>query len=190
MAQFNQYDSIIDLSAIKDYCRDKGRLCHYAKDDVFVTQGSVGKYLGVVESGYFKYTTLTSSGSEAVVGFAFEGEIVADFYNSYNRRPSEITIKAGADAEVSQINMAEARCLFDDSFDDNLSALNGTLFSEVYSRYLELYRKTPTERYLELIGQYPKIFDTVSLRDIASYLLVTPVYLSRIRKNLAKNSGE
>ena len=86
--------------------------------------------------------------------------------------------------------MAEARCLFDDSFDDNLSALNGTLFSEVYSRYLELYRKTPTERYLELIGQYPKIFDTVSLRDIASYLLVTPVYLSRIRKNLAKNSGE
>lgn len=189
MAQFNRYDSLIDLSAIKDYCRDKGRLCHYAKDDVFVSQGSVGKYLGVVESGYFKYTTLTSSDNEAVVGFAFEGEIVADFYNSYNRLPSEITIKAGSDASVSQINMAEARSLFDTVFVGNLSALNGTLFSEIYSRYLELYRKTPTERYLDLIGQYPQILDTVSLRDIASYLLVTPVYLSRIRKNLAKKSG-
>lgn len=32
-----------------------------------------------------------------------------------------------------------------------------------------------------------KILDIVSLRDITSYLLVTPVYLSRIRKKLAKN---
>ncbi len=190
MAQFNIYDSVIDLSAIKDYCREKGHLCHYSRNDVFVRQGSVGKYLGVVESGYFKYTTFTSSGNEAVVGFAFVGEIVADFYNSYNHRPSEITIKAGADASVSQINMVEARSLFDASFDDNLSALNGTLFREIYSRYLELHRKTPTERYLDIIGLYPHILDTVSLRDIASYLLITPVYLSRIRKNLAKKSGE
>lgn len=190
MAQFNQYDSLIDLTAIKDYCHENGRVVHYPKDDVFVQQGCLAKYLGVVESGYFKYTTLTSSGNEAVVGFAFEGEIVADFYNSYNGRPSEITIKAGCDASVSQIRMSEAKGLFDATFDGNLSSLNGILFSEIYSRYLELYRKTPTERYLDLIAQYPDILDIISLRDIASYLLITPVYLSRIRKNLAKISGE
>lgn len=80
--------------------------------------------------------------------------------------------------------------MFYASFDGNLSAVNGVLFSEIYSRHLELYRKTPTERYLDLIILYPQILDVVSLRDIASYLLVTPVYLSRIRKNLAKKSGE
>lgn len=190
MAQFNKYDGIIDLSAIKDFCREKGRLCRYAKEDVFIPQGAIGKYLGVVESGYFKYTTLTSAGNEAVVGFAFEGEIVADFYNSYNRRPSEITIKAGADASVSQINMTEARSVFDTFFNRNLSLMTGTLFNEIYSRYLELHRKTPTERYLDIITKYPQVLDAVSLRDIASYLLVTPVYLSRIRKKLAKDSGE
>ena len=72
-------------------------------------QGEVGKYLGVVESGYFKYQVITSSGKEAVVGFAFEGEIVVDFYNSYNRCPSEITIKAGSASSVSQIRISEAR---------------------------------------------------------------------------------
>lgn len=190
MAQFNQYDSLIDLTAIKDYCHENGRIVHYPKDDVFVQQGYVARNLGVIESGYFKYTTLTSSGNEAVVGFAFEGEIVADFYNSYHCRPSEITIKAGCDASVSQIRMSEAKGLFDATFDGNLSSLNGTLFSEIYSRYLELYRKTPTERYLDLTAQYPDILDIILLRDIASYLLVTPVYLSRIRKNLAKKSGE
>ncbi len=187
---FNIYDQKIDLSAIKDFCRENGRLIHYSKDDVFVQQGCVGKYLGVVESGYFKYTTLTSSGNEAVVGFAFEGEIVADYYNSFNRLPSEVTIKAGADSLVSQIRTPEARNVFYASFDGNLSAVNGALFSEIYSRQLELYRKTPTERYLNLITSYPQILDIVSLRDIASYLLITPVYLSRIRKNIAKKSGE
>lgn len=79
MVNFNVYDSECDLSAIKDLCRKNGRLVVYSKDNVFVQQGCVGRYLGVVESGYFKYTTLTSSGNEVVVGFAFEGEIVADY---------------------------------------------------------------------------------------------------------------
>ena len=80
--------------------------------------------------------------------------------------------------------------MVDATFEGNLSSINGVLFSEIYSRYLELYRKTPTERYLDLINQCPQIMDIVSLKDLASYLLVTPVYLSRIRRNLAKNSGE
>lgn len=190
MAQFNQYDSLINLTAIKGYCRENGHIVHYPKDDVFVQQGCLAKYLGVVESGYFKYTTLTSSGNEAVVGFAFESEIVADYYNSFNSLPSEVAIKAGADSSVSQIRIPEARNVFYASFDGNLSAVNGALFSEIYSRQLELYRKTPTERYIDLITLYPQILDIVSLRDIASYLLVTPVYLSRIRKNLADKTGE
>ncbi|MEZ3564487.1 MAG: hypothetical protein K1V72_09190 [Duncaniella sp.] len=86
--------------------------------------------------------------------------------------------------------MSEARGLVDATFEGNLTSINGVLFSEIYSRYLELYRKTPTERYLDLINQCPQIMDIVSLKDLASYLLVTPVYLSRIRRNLAKNSGE
>ncbi len=189
-SQFNSYDQSIDLSAIKDYCREHGRVQHYAKDEIFVQQGTLGRYLGVVESGYFKYTTLSSSGTEVVVGFAFEGEIVADYYNSFHGIPSEVTIITGTDTVVSKIRTADARNIFNTTFEGNLSALNGTLFSEIYSRHLELYRKTPTERYIDLITLYPQILDIVSLRDIASYLLVTPVYLSRIRKNLAKKFGE
>lgn len=133
MLKFNLYDQKIDFAAIKDACREKGTHTHYAKDEHFMQQGYVGKYLGVVESGYFKYVTLTSSGEEAVVGFAFEGEIVADYYNSFNDLPSEISIKAGSDAEVSQIRTAEARELFYSVYHDCLSSINGALFSEIYT---------------------------------------------------------
>lgn len=64
-------------------------------------------------------------------------------YNSYNNIPSEVSIKAGVDSTVSQVRTVEARRIFNDSFCNNLSALNGALFSEIYSRYLELHRKLP-----------------------------------------------
>ena len=50
---FNEYKAMVDLTAIKDYCRENGRLCHYAKGETIVRQGAVGKYLGVIESGYY-----------------------------------------------------------------------------------------------------------------------------------------
>lgn len=73
MNKFNLYDSLIDLSPIKDYYRANGRIFKYPKDNVFVQQRCVARNLGVVETGYFKYTVITSSGDESVVGFAFEG---------------------------------------------------------------------------------------------------------------------
>ncbi len=64
--------------------------------------------------------------------------------------------------------------------------ISDALFIDIYQRHLEIYRKSPTERYLDLITKYPEIMDIVTLREIASYLLVTPIYLSRIRKKLGK----
>ena len=72
---FNEYKDMVDVTALIDFCRDNGKLCHYGKGETIVQQGSVGKYCGVVESGYFKYTTITTDGAEAVVGFAFEGDV-------------------------------------------------------------------------------------------------------------------
>lgn len=57
----------------------------------------------------------------------------------------------------------------------------------VLMRLLNLYRKSPRQRYVELCEQYPKIVDTVTLKDLSSFLLITPNHLSRIRRKLAKN---
>ncbi|MDE5881208.1 MAG: Crp/Fnr family transcriptional regulator [Muribaculaceae bacterium] len=185
-SSFNEYKGRIDLSALIDGCREKGRLCHYAKGDVFVREGEVGRYFGVVESGYFKYTTITTEGNEAVVGFAFEGESVCDFNNSFQGIASEVSIMAGTNATVYRITFNEAKDIVRNRIDGSQGTLIAELFREIYHRHLELYRKSPTERYIELINHYPDIFNIVTIKEIASYLLVTPIYLSRIRKKLLK----
>ena len=181
---FNQYKGRIDLSALIDGCREKGTLYHYAKGEIFVREGEVGRFFGVVESGYFKYVTVTTEGDEAVVGFAFEGESVCDFNNSFQGIPSEVSIIAGNKATVFRINFSDAKNIVRTQMDESKGTLISELFREIYHRHLELYRKSPTERYLELINKHPNIINIVTMRDIASYLLVTPIYLSRIRKKL------
>lgn len=58
------------------------------------------------------------------------------------------------------------------------------LFSTVYDRYLDLYTRTPAQRYDDLLSRYPDLFSFFSLRDIASFLNITPTHLSRLRKNI------
>ena len=186
MNMFNEYNDKVDLSALFDYCREKGNLCHYTKGEIFTQAGYVGKYLAFIESGYFKFTTVTSEGNEAVVGFAFEGEGMCDFNNSFQNKPSEVSIVAGRDCTVYQISFKKAKEFLEAVYKDSLLKITGELFSEVYQRHLELYRKSPTERYLDLIRKYPKILNIVTMREIASFLLVTPIYLSRIRKKLSQ----
>ncbi len=186
MIHFNEYNEKVNLTALFDYCREKGKLYHYEKGETLVQAGFVAKYLAVIESGYFKFTTITSEGNEAVVGFAFEGEGVCDFNNSFQDKPSEVSIVAGSACIVYQISFKMAKQFLETMLGDSLLKITGELFSEVYQRHLELYRKSPTERYLDLITKYPEIMDIVTMREIASYLLVTPIYLSRIRKKLSE----
>lgn len=47
---------------------------------------------------------------------------------------------------------------------------------------MDLYAKTPKERYDELIIRDPNLFELFSLKDIASLLNITSTHLSRLRK--------
>ena len=187
---FNRYKDMVDVTTLSDFCRDNGELCHYAKGEAIVQQGSVGKYFGVIESGYFKYTTITTDGDEVVVGFAFEGECVCDFNNSFRGLHSEVTIVAGCETDVWQVSFRAIIDIIENRLNGLHDSITDVLFREIYHRYLEIYRKSPTERYLQLLTHHPDIFEIVTMKEVASYLLVTPVYLSRIRKKLAKKSGE
>ena len=55
----------------------------------------------------------------------------------------------------------------------------------LYDRHIDLYSKSPQERYDELLRRDPNLFQLFSLRDIASLLNITPTHLSRLRKNLS-----
>lgn len=185
MAQFNSYIDLLDLSAAVDFCRENGTLCHYKKGECFVRQGSIARYAALVVSGYFKVATLKDSGDEAVVNFAFPGQFVTDFHSSLRGETSQFSIIAGADCEIMRVPLKTFKDFLSPSLLDEYKAL----FNMAFMRVLNLYRKSPRQRYVELCEQYPQIVEAVTLKDLSSFLLITPNHLSRIRRELAKNSN-
>ena len=183
MAQFNSYIDLLDLTAAIDFCRENGTLCHYKKGERFEQQGTIARYAALVVSGYFKLTTLKDSGDEAVVNFAFPGQLITDFNSSLHGKPSQMSIIGGTDCEIRRVPLTTFKEYLSPSLLDEYKSL----FNMVLMRFLNLYRKSPRQRYVELCEQYPQIVETVTLKDLSSFLLITPNHLSRIRRELAKN---
>lgn len=134
-------------------------------------------------SGYFKVVTLNDSGDESVVNFAFPGQFITDFHSSFHGEPSQMSIIAGTDCEILRVSLKTFKEFLSPSLLDEYKSL----FNMVLMRLLNLYRKSPRQRYVELCEQYPQIVKNVTLKDLSSFLLITPNHLSRIRRELAKN---
>ena len=186
MVGLNTYISGLDLSALKEYCVNHGRITQYAKGDYFVKAGENSCYIAYVECGYFNYMVHNSSEQkDYITGFAFEGEFVGDYPNCLSSKTSEVTIVAGTSCKVLLLAGEELRKLLDsDGMKDLKQAISDHLLSQVYTQYLDTYRMTTRERYKRLLLRCPEIVQSINLKDIASYLKVTPTTISNIRREI------
>ena len=97
-----------------------------------------------------------------------------------------MSVIAGVDSEILRVPLKD----FIGVLPSNLLNEYRSLFKMVLLRCLNIYRKSPEQRYIEICNLYPDIINTVALKDIASYLLITPNHLSRIRRKLAAEVKE
>lgn len=184
--KFNSYIDGISPSLWRELCVRDGELRKYSKGEEFVSAGTVGKYIGYVQSGTLKYVAYSADNAEHVVGLEFAGEFVADFPFSIYGQPSRVSIVAVSDCEIYCLSTRlVARMMEGDrSLKDLVAQSVDAIFDTVYDRYTALYTQTPQERYNGLINRHPDLFALFPLRDIASYLNITPTHLSRLRKNI------
>lgn len=184
---FNTYKRGLDLEILRKYCVEHGEKRTIERGEVLEEAGEPAQWVAFVEKGCFKYLVHNDEeGKDYCTGFAFEGEFVADFPYCLDGDVSEVTIEADMACEVYIISGRELQSLFDS--DHEMTLINvellKNLFKMVYSRDLDHYRYTARGRYKQLLLRCPQVVQMLSLKDIASFLNVTPVYLSKIRKEI------
>jgi len=183
MAELNDFMTRIDLSVVNDYVAANGKSVVYAKGERIVQQGRLCRYVGVVQSGYFKYVALNSKGQEVVTGFSFEGEVVTDYVQGFLfDQPSLTSIVAGCDAEIQQVAVKDARRFIIERNPGFVAEVSSNLLQEAYCRYLNMLVKTPAERFHELVSRYPGVMHNLPIQEIASYLGISRRQLHRIRE--------
>ena len=186
MLDFNSYIDGLDLSGLQKYFINNGRVTKYAKGDYFVKAGEKSHYIAYVDCGYFNYKVHNfPEGKDYITGFAFEGEFVGDYPNCLYGKTSEVAIVAGTSCNVFQLTGEDLCKLLDsDGMKDLKQTISDHLFSQVYTQYLDTYRMTTRERYKRLLLRCPEIIQNINLKDIASFLKVTPTTISNIRREI------
>ncbi len=184
MTNFNPYIDKIDMDFWRELCVKEGKLCHYKKGEHFLRRGETTKNVwGFILKGYFKYSVADSDGNMHITGFAFCNTPIGDYLSLTLKTPVAADIIAATDAEV----LVCGRSIIDELFESDPKlhhVISDALCQQTYNRFLNLYCQSAKERYMQILEDCPDILQNITLKELASYLQITPTYLSRIRKEI------
>ncbi len=185
MTEFNSYMSNIDIDFFKELCLKHGELRHYKKNEFILHEGDACSFFGFILSGVVKYSCTNRTENKSYnVGFSFPNEFIGDYPTCLYGMKSELNIQAIIPCEIYICSSTFLQQKFKENNENQRIARIAAeqMFFQSYSRYLDLFRFTPEERYLQLLKKCPAILQMVSLKEIASYLKITPIHMSRIRR--------
>src|SRR5690606_2657138 len=159
-------------------------------NQLIMRAGEVCKHILFVEKGLLQLFSLDEKGGEHIMQFAPENWLMMDRSRMFFNEPSNYYIRALEPStvvfiqpqfleEAGKINH-EFTCFTETSLQRNIYFLQRRINS--------LLAMSAKERYLEFIAMYPQLLLRVPQWMIASYLGITPESLSRVRREIAKDS--
>lgn len=141
------------------------------------------KHLWFLEKGAVRVYEYSNE-TERTTHFFIEENLFIDYHSVLTNSPSEIGFKAEENCLLQQISYHKLLLLFDKSH--YLERLARLMAERQFVIEFELRRQLlnfdALERYEFLIKTQPYIFQRFALKDIASFIGITPVSLSRLRK--------
>lgn len=156
-----------------------------SKGDMFLVQGKLSHSLALVEKGAF-YSFYEKDGNEIIEGFCFEGCFMADYPSYIANSISKKNFKALEDSNILTISNKELQSLYTENvlFERAGRLMAENLFATWEMKLQDTIFLTPTERYLKLLKNSNNLLQRVPQYLIASFLNITPQYLSQIRRKI------
>lgn len=174
----------------KSKIENKIKVLRINKDEHFVRQGDRPERLALISSGIFRVYCLTESGDEKTLAFRVQGQFIAAFSPYLTGQDSWYSIQALTDGELLSLPIRDYSELSSGHacWDKLINKLIINLFIEKEDRERSFLTEDAATRYLQFIQMHPEIENLIPQFHIASYLGISPVSLSRIRKKI-NNSG-
>jgi len=160
------------------------------KGQHFVRIGDIPERMGFIISGIFRVYYLTEQGDERILVFRGENRFLSAFSSFLENKPSWYGIQALEPSFLICMHLKEYnRLITENTCWANVSRKYvEDLFIEKEQREKEFFSLDATTRYLNFRKNHPDIERRVSQYHVASYLGITPVALSRIRKRLCEKT--
>jgi len=154
----------------------------------FILQdGDVCRHFTFVISGCLKMFAIDRDGKEHNLQFAAENDWITDLASFYAEKASSVYIEAIEGSDILQIKHDDLLHLYVNyhKIDHNFRVIIEQKYVELQNRVLQNISSTAEERYLSFLNQYPGLSKRLPGTQIASYIGVSPEFLSKIRKEIA-----
>ena len=161
---------------------------HIKRKEFILQKNDICNNYTFIVSGLFKMYTVDKNGAEHILHFASENDWICDINSFHNKKQSSLYIDAIEPSIIIQIDNSNLMYLFTHyhKFDRTFRVLIENKFMELENRILQNISAKAEERYQFFLEQYPNICNRIPNVLIASYLGITPEFLSKIRNTISK----
>ncbi|KGL64126.1 Crp/Fnr family transcriptional regulator [Polaribacter sp. Hel1_85] len=168
------------FKAIKNIVKAKS----YKKNDVIIDLGETTSKFYILKEGMVRSYVIDNKGKEYIKRLYKSISGFAPLTSLIKKKPSNYVFDCLTDCEVLEGNFYDFKALVNSNLE--LSLIYIKALEKVHTisenRIYDLSVLNATERYIKLKKQIPDIEDLIPQYHIASYLNITPIQLSRIRK--------
>lgn len=160
----------------------------YPKRTILLQHGEICKFEAFIIKGCIKTYFIDANGFEVILTFATENWWVSDISSFQEQLPSKMFIETIEETEVLQLTPQSKEKLL-----NTYPALE-KMFRLMVQRHLYAYQErlfgnialTAEERYQIFLKKFPALPQRIPQHLIASYLGISPEFLSRLRKRKSK----
>ena len=157
------------------------------KGQLFICPGEIPKKFAFVKSGLFRYYYLDIEGKESTKAFIESGSFIASYSAMITGGPSLLYIEALEDSIIYEVQFQDWLALRQQHkcWNELLVYMLEKAFVIKETREREFLQLDAEQRYQNFRKNFPNLESRVRQHHIASYLGITAVSLSRLRKQHA-----
>jgi len=146
-------------------------------------EGNLCRNIYYVNSGTLRAFFTDKTGRESTIMFAIAGWWITDMFCFINRQPAMLQLEALEDSQVYQLSRDDWESLLNDLpvFEKYFRILMQNAYTREQLRIIQNLSIPAEERYHNFLNKYPLVAKQVTQKQIASYLGITPEFLSALR---------
>ena len=155
------------------------------KGEFLLKEGDVATSLVLVGKGMLRQFYYKNK-KDVTEHFSYEGCVVMCIESMLKQEPSRLIVEALEPSVIYEFSFSQLQKMADNSMEINRFYRKVLEYSLIVSQIkADSWRfETARERYNLLLNMHPEIIKRAPLAHIASYLLMTPETLSRVRSNI------
>lgn len=155
-------------------------------NEIFISKGDVINKARYIKEGMVRAYTYDDEGREITFIFRWENQFFRP-YESLLKQPSKYYFQALETTRMLELDFQIIQNYMDDhpQYAQKYNEVLKNILIEVFEHLESFVLLSPEKRYLKIINEKPDIIHRVQDRHLASFLGITPVSLSRIKKRIA-----